>query len=55
MTDWLWEVKECEEQKERFMAQRKNKALFHSTEEQDRRTEERRRIVKIQSIDFRSK
>lgn len=37
MTDYLWEKKECEEQKERFMSHRKNSVLFRSKEEQDRR------------------
>ena len=37
MTDWLWEVKECEEQKENFVNHRKNRNLFVSPEEQDRR------------------
>ncbi|XP_065354031.1 voltage-dependent calcium channel subunit alpha-2/delta-4 isoform X3 [Cloeon dipterum] len=37
MTDWLWEMKECAEQKERFESYRKNKEKFDSKEEQDRR------------------
>ncbi|XP_055687320.1 voltage-dependent calcium channel subunit alpha-2/delta-3 isoform X1 [Lutzomyia longipalpis] len=37
MTDWQWEVKEREEQKERFMSQRKNYSAFHLPDEQDRR------------------
>lgn len=37
MTDWLWEVKECKEQKERFMSGRKNRDFFFSQEEQNRR------------------
>ncbi|XP_055704194.1 voltage-dependent calcium channel subunit alpha-2/delta-3 isoform X3 [Phlebotomus papatasi] len=37
MTDWQWEIKEREEQKERFMSQRKNYKNFHLPEEQERR------------------
>ncbi|KAG7203219.1 hypothetical protein KM043_010323 [Ampulex compressa] len=36
MTDWLWEQRESEEQKERFLRYHRNKRLFN-TEEQDRR------------------
>ncbi|XP_052894831.1 voltage-dependent calcium channel subunit alpha-2/delta-3 [Anopheles moucheti] len=37
MTDWLWEIKERAEQKERFIDYRKNRVLFYSPEEQHRR------------------
>ncbi|XP_059477991.1 voltage-dependent calcium channel subunit alpha-2/delta-3 isoform X4 [Neocloeon triangulifer] len=37
MTDWLWEMKECAEQKERFESYRRDKEKFDSKEEQDRR------------------
>lgn len=37
MTDWLWELKECEEQKERFVSYRKNRRLFVSPEEKLRK------------------
>ncbi|CAL1679526.1 unnamed protein product [Lasius platythorax] len=36
MTDWLWEQRESEEQKERFLLYHRNKKYFN-TEEQDRR------------------
>ncbi|XP_037905987.1 voltage-dependent calcium channel subunit alpha-2/delta-3 isoform X5 [Hermetia illucens] len=36
MTDWLWEVKECEEQKDRFLSARRNK-LYFSDAERERR------------------
>ncbi|KAL1381348.1 hypothetical protein pipiens_013533 [Culex pipiens pipiens] len=37
MTDWLWEIKERAEQKERFIDYRKNRVIFFSPEEQHRR------------------
>ncbi|XP_034938362.1 voltage-dependent calcium channel subunit alpha-2/delta-3 isoform X2 [Chelonus insularis] len=37
MTDWLWEQRECEEQKERFLAYRRDKNLFNSKDQRDRR------------------
>lgn len=37
MTDWLWEQRECEEQKERFLAYRRDKRLFNSKDQRDRR------------------
>ncbi|XP_059614107.1 voltage-dependent calcium channel subunit alpha-2/delta-3 isoform X2 [Phlebotomus argentipes] len=37
MTDWQWEIREREEQRERFMSQRKNYSAFHHPDEQDRR------------------
>ncbi|XP_026478541.1 voltage-dependent calcium channel subunit alpha-2/delta-3-like [Ctenocephalides felis] len=37
MTDWEWEAKESEEQKERFLSMRHNRKKFFSQEEQDRR------------------
>jgi len=49
MTDWLWEVKECAEQKERFQSYRKNKHKFQSREEQDRRF-----IKKMKRVSFSS-
>lgn len=45
MTDWLWEVQECQEQKELFEEQRKDKANFNSQEERDRRYEKREKRV----------
>lgn len=36
MTDWLWEQRESEEQKERFLRLHRRKRLFN-TEERDRR------------------
>jgi len=36
MTDWLWEQRESEEQKERFLLYHRNKKYFNM-EEQDRR------------------
>lgn len=36
MTDWLWEQRECEEQKQRFLLYNRNKKYFNM-EEQDRR------------------
>lgn len=39
MTDYLWNVKERHEQRERFIAERNNKKLFYSDEEQNRRSE----------------
>ncbi|GBP42127.1 hypothetical protein EVAR_21131_1 [Eumeta japonica] len=37
VADYLWEQRERAEQKERFMSQRRDKALFNSEKEQDRR------------------
>ncbi|XP_012275894.1 voltage-dependent calcium channel subunit alpha-2/delta-3 isoform X2 [Orussus abietinus] len=37
MTDWLWERNERREQRERFQSYRKNRKMFTSKEEQDRR------------------
>ncbi|KAK0182558.1 hypothetical protein PV327_000684, partial [Microctonus hyperodae] len=37
MTDWLWEQRECEEQKERFLAYRRDKRFFNSKGQKDRR------------------
>lgn len=37
IADYLWEQRERAEQKERFMSQRRDKALFNSEKEQDRR------------------
>lgn len=45
MTDWLWEVKECREQKKLFEEQRKNKLNFSTQEERDRRYEAREKRV----------
>lgn len=36
MTDWLWEQRESEEQKDRFLQYHRNRKLFNM-EEQDRR------------------
>lgn len=47
MTDWLWEVKECKEQKERFLSERKDKELFYSEEEQTRRLAQKLKEVKL--------
>lgn len=45
MTDWLWEIKERAEQKERFIDYRKNRVLFYSPEEQHRRMIMKQRMV----------
>jgi voltage-dependent calcium channel alpha-2/delta-3 len=45
MTDWLWEMKECAEQKERFESYRRNKEKFDSKEEQDKRFNKKLRRV----------
>ncbi|XP_072941852.1 voltage-dependent calcium channel subunit alpha-2/delta-3 isoform X14 [Epargyreus clarus] len=37
VADYLWEQRERAEQKERFMSQRRDKVLFNSEQEQDRR------------------
>ncbi|XP_048509667.1 voltage-dependent calcium channel subunit alpha-2/delta-3 isoform X2 [Athalia rosae] len=37
MTDWLWDQKERTEQRERFQRYRKNRNIFNSREDQDRR------------------
>lgn len=37
MADYLWDQRERAEQKERFMSQRRDKNLFNSAQEQDRR------------------
>ncbi|XP_044586279.1 voltage-dependent calcium channel subunit alpha-2/delta-3 isoform X2 [Cotesia glomerata] len=37
MTDWLWEQKECEKQKELFLAYRRDRNLFNSKDQRDRR------------------
>lgn len=44
MTDWLWEVKECEEQKDRFLSARRNK-LYFSDAERERR--EMRKLYRV--------
>uniref|UniRef100_A0A1B0DG25 Uncharacterized protein n=1 Tax=Phlebotomus papatasi TaxID=29031 RepID=A0A1B0DG25_PHLPP len=49
MTDWQWEIKEREEQKERFMSQRKNYKNFHLPEEQERRYQ-----LKLKKVSFKS-
>ncbi|KAL1110506.1 hypothetical protein AAG570_008034 [Ranatra chinensis] len=38
MTDWLWEMKERAEQKERSISFRRDRSNFHSKEEHDRRS-----------------
>lgn len=45
MTDWLWEIKERAEQKERFIDYRKNRVIFFSPEEQHRRMIMKQRMV----------
>jgi voltage-dependent calcium channel alpha-2/delta-3 len=45
MTDWLWEMKECAEQKERFESYRRDKEKFDSKEEQDKRFAKKLRRV----------
>lgn len=47
MTDWSWEVKEREEQKERFLSHRQDRNLFHSPEEQARRMRDKLKKVRI--------
>lgn len=47
MTDWLWEVQECREQKELFEEQRKDKINFSSQGEKDRRYETREKRVTL--------
>lgn len=37
MTDWLWEQRECEEQKERFIEFRRHRQLFHSNYQRDKK------------------
>lgn len=37
VADYLWEQRERAEQKERFMSQRRDKTLFNSVKEQERR------------------
>ncbi|XP_008550287.1 voltage-dependent calcium channel subunit alpha-2/delta-3 isoform X1 [Microplitis demolitor] len=37
MTDWLWEQIECEKQKELFLAYRRDRKLFNSKDQKDRR------------------
>ncbi|XP_046388062.1 voltage-dependent calcium channel subunit alpha-2/delta-3 isoform X1 [Ischnura elegans] len=51
MTDWLWEVKECAEQKSRFESYRKNRQKFHSAEEQGRQYDQKLKRVQNQSGD----
>ncbi|EAT48840.1 AAEL000121-PA, partial [Aedes aegypti] len=48
MTDWLWEIKERAEQKERFIDYRKNRVIFFSPEEQHRRMIMKQRMVSNQ-------
>lgn len=46
MTDWLWEMKECAEQKERFESYRRDKEKFETKAEQDKRfTKKLRRVM----------
>jgi len=48
MTDWLWEMKECAEQKERFESYRRDKERFDTKMEQDRRFAKKlRRVITI--------
>ncbi|XP_071450777.1 voltage-dependent calcium channel subunit alpha-2/delta-3 isoform X1 [Hetaerina americana] len=51
MTDWLWEVKECAEQKSRFESYRKNRQKFHTREEQERQYDQKLKRVQNQSGD----
>ncbi|XP_044741328.1 voltage-dependent calcium channel subunit alpha-2/delta-3 isoform X3 [Chrysoperla carnea] len=54
MTDWLWEIKEREEQKESIQSYRKNKQFFKSKEEQDRRFVEKQKRKHDQHGDMQS-
>lgn len=46
VADYLWEQRERAEQKERFMSQRRDKALFNS----EREIERRWKITQVNSI-----
>jgi hypothetical protein len=46
MTDWLWEMKECAEQKERFESYRRDKEKFETKVEQDKRFNKKLRRVR---------
>jgi hypothetical protein len=50
MTDWLWEMKECAEQKERFESYRRDKEKFETKVEQDKRFNKKLRRVSFFSI-----
>ncbi|KAL9700859.1 hypothetical protein quinque_004300 [Culex quinquefasciatus] len=50
MTDWLWEIKERAEQKERFIDYRKNRVIFFSPEEQHRRMIMKQRMTRVANI-----
>lgn len=51
MTDWVWEQRESEEQKERFLQYHRNRKLFNM-EEQDRRFVKKQKKSYEQSEDY---
>ncbi|XP_043672455.1 voltage-dependent calcium channel subunit alpha-2/delta-3 isoform X1 [Vespula pensylvanica] len=51
MTDWVWEQRESEEQKERFLQYHRNRKLFNM-EEQDRRFVKKQKKSHEQSEDY---
>lgn len=53
MTDWLWEVKECEEQRSNFLQARELGLAFFSRELEEKRYEEKRKKVCVLQIDLK--
>lgn len=50
MTDWMWEVKECQEQKALFLQKQREQIAFDTREARDRREELRLKRVHLLSL-----